>query len=80
MFDGGMNCVRIGVDDRPHDVALAVQILGFEAAKEREVEQADAPVRAQEAVLRMGVARDDPLTPEQTEVEPEHDLANAVAL
>jgi hypothetical protein len=32
-----MNGVRIGVDDRPPDIPLAVQVLGFEAAQQRDV-------------------------------------------
>ena len=75
-----MDGVRIGVDDRPHDSSLAVEILAFESAKECEVEQADAPVRAQQAVVGVRVAGDDAFAPEETKEEAEHDLANAVAL
>src|SRR6516165_7229352 len=76
MVDG----VRIGVDHRLHDITLAVEILGFEVAYEREVEQADAAVRAQEAVVGVRVAGDDALAPDEPEEEAEHDLADAVAL
>jgi hypothetical protein len=46
VLKGGLDGVRIGVDHRPHNSSLAVEILVFEPAKEREVEHADAPVGA----------------------------------
>jgi hypothetical protein len=71
--------ILLPLPDRRSD-APAVEILGFEVAQEREVEQADAAVRAETAVVGVRVAGDDALAPDKTEVEAEHDLADAVAL
>ena len=75
-----MNGIRIGLDDRSQNVTLAVQVAGFEVAQQRKVEQTDAPVGAQQAVLGIWIAGSDPRTPDETEEEAQHDLADAVAL
>ena len=56
------------------------QVAGVEVAEQAEVEQAQPSVRAQEAVVRVRVAGDDPLAPRELEVEAEDDLADAIAL
>ena len=75
-----MDALRVGVGERPHDVALALAVVRVEVAQQPEVEQAQPPVRAEDAVVRVRVARDDAVTPREAEVEPEGDLADAVAL
>ena len=75
-----MNGIRIGLDDRSQNVALAVEVPSFEVAQQRKVEEADAPVGAEQTVLGIWIAGSDPRTPDETQEEAQHDLANAIAL
>jgi hypothetical protein len=71
---------RVVARERPHDVALALEVAGVEAAQKAEVEQAQPPVRTENAVVRVRVAGDGAVAPHEAEVEAEGDLADAVAL
>jgi hypothetical protein len=51
------------VGERPHDVALALEVVGFEVAQQAEVEQAQPSVGAENAVVRVRVAGDGAVTP-----------------
>src|SRR4051794_33730255 len=71
---------RVGGEEGRHELALSLEAGGVEIAQQAEVEQAEPPVRTQDAVVRVRVARDDALPPGQLEEEAERDLPDAIAL
>jgi len=62
------------------DPALGVGSRGADIAPQPVVEEANAPVRAQQVVAGMRVAQRDPIAVQETEVEAEDDLPVAIAL
>ena len=74
-----MDALRVALGDRPHDGALALDVGRLEIAQQAEVEDAQAPVAAQQAVVGVRVAGDHAVAPGKAEEEAEDDLADAVA-
>ena len=74
-----VDALRVAVGDRPHDRELALPGVGVEVAQQAEVEQAQPPVRAQDAVVGVRVAGDDAGTQGEVEVAAEGDLGDAIA-
>ena len=75
-----MDALSVAVGQHPHDGALPLYEVGVEVAQQPEVEQAQASVRAEDAIVGVGITGDDAVTPGEAREEPERDLTDAVAL
>ena len=75
-----MSATASRVPDGNRDRPLGGHAGGVDVAQQAEVQEADSAVGAQQVVTGVGVSERDPVAIQQPEVEPEDNLAVAVAL